>query len=531
MSSLDPALKAGFASETASVNGTTIHYVRGGSGPALLLLHGFPQDWYEWRKVMPRLSQRFTVVAVDLRGVGGSAAADAGYAAADLARDVHLLAEKLELGPAHVVGHDVGGWVAYAFARRFPQDTRTVAILETPVPGIEPWLNLNVDVPLWHGAFHMVPGLPEALVADRQAVYFRYFFDVGTKGDGVISDADVAHYADAYGDPARLRSAFEIYRAVPANMGFNAGQTGPIDVPLLLAGGEHVFGPVLESLAANLRASYGWADVEVRVVAGGQHYLVEEQPDEVAGLIESHAAKGEPKPAATSDSRQQGLAPAGIVGGMHQVVDLKVLYFGTPVVLISTRNADGTANLAPMSSAWWLDDQCMLGMNTGSQTTRNLVRERECVLNLPSAELVEAVDRLALLTGAAELTPHKAEKGYRCEPDKFGAAGLTALSSDLVAAPRAAECPIQLECELVSAVPFGIGTGATAHTVRVLRAHVEEQLIVPGTGHVSPLGWQPLIMKFCEFFGDGTQLQPSRLARAWDIPAPASFSREDVLCR
>jgi flavin reductase (DIM6/NTAB) family NADH-FMN oxidoreductase RutF len=103
---------------------------------------------------------------------------------------------------------------------------------------------------------------------------------------------------------------------------------------------------------------------------------------------------------------------------MHRNVDLKVLYFGTPVVLISTRNPDGTANLAPMSSAWWLGDQCMLGMNTGSQTTRNLLRERECVLNLPSPDLADAVDRLALLTGAPELTPHKIEKGYRYEPDK-----------------------------------------------------------------------------------------------------------------
>ena len=115
--------------------------------------------------------------------------------------------------------------------------------------------------------------------------------------------------------------------------------------------------------------------------------------------------------AAVSDSRQHGTLPPGIVDDMHQVVDLKVLYFGTPVVLISTRNPDGTANLAPMSSAWWLGDQAMLGMNTGSQTTRNLMRERECVLNLPSAELAGAVDRLALLTGSAELTHAQDREG------------------------------------------------------------------------------------------------------------------------
>ena len=274
---------------TVDVNGTTIHYVREGQGPALVLLHGFPQDWYEWRRVIPRLARRFTVIAVDLRGVGGSVPTAAGYAAADLAEDVHQLIGRLGLGPVHLAAHDVGGWVAYAYARRFPDATRTVTIIEGPIPGIEPWLDLGVDVPLWHGEFHMIPGLPEALVADRQAIYFRYFFEVGTSDHGVISEADVQHYADAYGDPDRLRSAFEIYRAIPANMAFNAGQTGPIDIPLLLVGGEHVFGPILARLAANLRASYGWSDVGVEVLTGGRHYLVEERPDEVAGLIERHA--------------------------------------------------------------------------------------------------------------------------------------------------------------------------------------------------------------------------------------------------
>jgi flavin reductase (DIM6/NTAB) family NADH-FMN oxidoreductase RutF len=213
-----------------------------------------------------------------------------------------------------------------------------------------------------------------------------------------------------------------------------------------------------------------------------------------------------------------------MLGAMHQDVDLKVLYFGTPVVLIGTRNADGTGNLAPMSSAWWLGDQCMLGMNSGSQTTGNLLRERECTLNLPPADLVAAVDRLALLTGSQALTPHKVEKGYRYEPDKFGAAGLTPQAADLVAAPLVAECPIQLECELLLAVPFDSDQSATAHNVRVVRAHVDEQLLVPGTGHIDPQRWDPLIMKFCEFFGGGVQVQPSRLARAWQIPQTASAS-------
>lgn len=203
---------------------------------------------------------------------------------------------------------------------------------------------------------------------------------------------------------------------------------------------------------------------------------------------------------------------------MHETIDLKVQYFGTPVVLISTRNPDGTANLAPMSSAWWLNGHCVLGMNTGAQTTRNMLRERQCVLNLPSSDLADTVDRLALLTGSPELTPHKIEKNYRYEPDKFGTAGLTPVAADLVDAPLVAECPVQLECELVTSLQVDPGDRTTALNVRVLRAHVDSELIVPGTRHIDPVKWDPLIMKFCEFFAGGAPVRSSRLARAWQIP-------------
>ena len=163
-----PQSDGDFVSGTATANGTRIHYVRGGSGPALVLLHGFPQDWFEWRRLMPRLAQSFAVIAVDLRGVGGSAAPTDGYAAADLAEDVHQLLGSLGVDRAHIVGHDIGGWVAYAFTRLHPQSTSTLLIMETPIPGIEPFQHLNIDVPLWHGEFHMIPDLPEALVAGRQ---------------------------------------------------------------------------------------------------------------------------------------------------------------------------------------------------------------------------------------------------------------------------------------------------------------------------------------------------------------------------
>lgn len=281
----------GFESQTVDVGEVSLHLVRGGAGPGLLLIHGFPQDWYEWRGVMDRLARTSTVVAVDLRGVGGSDAPRDGYDAATMAGDLHRLVEQLSIGPVDVVGHDIGGWVAYAYGRLHPTAARSVTIIETLIPGVEPFATADLDVPLWHGQFHMVPGLPEALVADRQETYFRYFFDIGTRADGVITAEDVRHYAAAYGDAAHLRAAFEVYRAIPTNVTFNDALRDPIAVPLLLAGGEHVFGPVLEDVAANLRSNFGWSDVSVHVVPDGQHYLVEERPDDIAALIERHTGR------------------------------------------------------------------------------------------------------------------------------------------------------------------------------------------------------------------------------------------------
>ncbi|MFE6050553.1 flavin reductase family protein [Kitasatospora sp. NPDC056446] len=204
---------------------------------------------------------------------------------------------------------------------------------------------------------------------------------------------------------------------------------------------------------------------------------------------------------------------------MHKVTDLKVLYFGTPVVLIGSRNEDGSANLAPMSSAWWLGQSCVLGLGNGSQTAVNLRREGECVLNLPSSAQVDAVDALALLTANPHVSELRRGQGYRHERGKFAAAGMTELPGELVRAPRAAECPVQLECRVVAATPLAGNERCTAFEVSVVRAHVEEGLIVPGTDHyVDPVGWDPLIMKFCEFFGGGQRLSPSRLAEGWRMP-------------
>ncbi len=209
---------------------------------------------------------------------------------------------------------------------------------------------------------------------------------------------------------------------------------------------------------------------------------------------------------------------------MHKAIDLKVLYFGTPVVLITSLNPNGTPNIAPMSSAWWLGQTAMLGLATTSQTAQNLLREKECVLNLAPSTLVDAVDRLAMTTGTPEVPQYKADMGYRYEPDKFGTARLTALPSELVRAPRIAECPIQLECEIIDSHPFG-GMNAVGIQAAVRKAHIEENLIIPGTHYIDPVGWDPLIMKFCEFFGGAQNVYPSRLAEGWRMPHARSVGR------
>lgn len=190
-----------------------------------------------------------------------------------------------------------------------------------------------------------------------------------------------------------------------------------------------------------------------------------------------------------------------------------ILYFGTPVVLISTLNEDGTANLAPMSSAWWLNQSSLLGMSTKSQTVQNLLRERQCVLNLPSANLVEAVDKLALLTGKNPVPENKKEMGYRYEPNKFETAGLTPIPSHSVNSPRVKECPVHLEATVEQVHSIAEPSSLVAIEVKIVSCHIEEDLLMGGEkNYINPEKWNPLIMNFCEFFGLSPKLHPSKLA-------------------
>jgi flavin reductase (DIM6/NTAB) family NADH-FMN oxidoreductase RutF len=203
---------------------------------------------------------------------------------------------------------------------------------------------------------------------------------------------------------------------------------------------------------------------------------------------------------------------------MHVRSEPGILYFGTPVVLISTVNEDGSYNLAPMSSAFWLGWRCMLGLATVSKTPQNLMRTGECVLNLPSADMVEAVNRLARTTGSDPVPEVKVRRGYRFERSKFGISGLRPVASETVAAPRVMECPVQLEAKLEAT------HGLAEHDekargrsfimeVRIQRVHLEECILMRGErDRVDPDKWRPLIMSFQQFYGLGPQLHESTLA-------------------
>lgn len=197
----------------------------------------------------------------------------------------------------------------------------------------------------------------------------------------------------------------------------------------------------------------------------------------------------------------------------HVVTNPAILYFGTPVVLVSTRNADGTANLATFSSAFWLGDRAVLGVSHGSQTYANLRRTGQAVIALPSSDQADVVNRLALTTGNPNPAAYKLARGYAKVADKFGRAGLTPVPAQLVDAPVPAETPIALEAEVVAFHSEPGTDGAPVTELRVVRVHAHPELLPPGRpNRIDPDRWRPLIMSFQQLYGLTPRVAPSRLA-------------------
>ncbi|WP_405790293.1 alpha/beta hydrolase [Streptomyces sp. NBC_00029] len=280
---LAASLDGGFTSHHAEVNGTRLHYVEGGSGAPLVLLGGWPQTWWQWNKMLPALARRYRVIAVDLRGMGGSAKPDTGYDKKTMAADVHALLVHLGLERAHVVGHDIGAMIAYAFAANHPEATDRIALLDVSHPD-GAWAQMPLlprpGLPhLWWFAFNQVQGLPEQLLAGRYHFLLDWLFGAASADPASIDARSRAVYARAYDSPDAIRAGNAWYRSFAQDIADLAGYA-PVTVPLLALGGEY-------SNYEQLREAVPPLGTDTRVVRvdGSGHYLPEERPEVVTAEL------------------------------------------------------------------------------------------------------------------------------------------------------------------------------------------------------------------------------------------------------
>lgn len=261
----------GFEHRTAQMGATRLHYVVGGQGPPVVLLHGFPETWYAWRGVAPRLAARHTVLAPDLRGVGCSSLEPAGYDKETMAADVHRLVTGLGFERVALVGHDVGGWVAFAYARSYPDQVSHLVLSGVVLPGF----GLQRLGPP-HLASFMQPGLVERRVAGREREFFARF--VG--GPETVGRAAFDRYVAAYSRPGRLSAALGLYRALRQDAADNRrGLAAPLPMPTMALGGGDGVSRTAESLRQVAR------DVQVRSVPGAGHYVPEQDPAAFAAAV------------------------------------------------------------------------------------------------------------------------------------------------------------------------------------------------------------------------------------------------------
>jgi len=279
-------LPAGVESERASVDGIELHYLRAGSGPPVLLLHGYTQTSRMWLPLMQQLSARHTVIAPDLRGAGGSAKPDSGYEKTQLAKDVHGLMQQLGQSNAAVVGHDIGLMVAYAYAAQYPGDVQRVTLMDAFLPGIGNWKDVWLLRDLWH--FHFTGETPLKLVAGRERIYFEHFWnDFAADPHHSLSEADREFYSASYAQPGGMAAGFNYFKSFEADArDFAKLAREKLPMPMLVLTGQRASGTFLID-QARLVAK----DVDGRVIEGSGHWLMEEAPDQVMPQIVSFVDK------------------------------------------------------------------------------------------------------------------------------------------------------------------------------------------------------------------------------------------------
>ncbi|WP_420212589.1 alpha/beta fold hydrolase [Burkholderia aenigmatica] len=267
------------------VNGLRIHTKVAGAGRAVVLLHGWPQTSYAWRKLVPLLAPHCKVIAPDLRGFGHSSKPATGYDKKTVAGDIAALLHALQIDQACIVGHDMGGQVGYAFAALYPQLTEQFVFIESGLPGFGQEKAMNVATGgSWHFGFNMAGDISEELVRGREALFVRHFVrrdTVGTVDPESITEADIDVYATALTQPGALRASFSYYRTLLVDLDDNKtlGEK-KLEMPVLAIGCEFGYGEgskaTMEKVASNVRGV---------VLRASGHYPAEEQPEQLASAL------------------------------------------------------------------------------------------------------------------------------------------------------------------------------------------------------------------------------------------------------
>jgi pimeloyl-ACP methyl ester carboxylesterase len=263
--------------------GLRLHFVKAGEGRrTVVLLHGFPQTWRQWRHVIPPLvTAGFRVVAPDYRGAGHSWRPPGGYDKRSMAEDVHrLLRQYLHIeGPVALVGHDIGLMIAYAYAQTHREEVSHLVVVDAPLPGTAVFDRIRVDPRVWHFAFHGARDVAEMLVAGRERQYLQAFFNARCFDPSAISETDLDVYASAYAAPGAMRAGFELYRAFEQDAADNreaVRRNGKLNMPVLAVGGAiSTSGPLMEEMMREVAET-----VTGLRVPGTAHWIVEENPEE-----------------------------------------------------------------------------------------------------------------------------------------------------------------------------------------------------------------------------------------------------------
>ena len=275
-----------FTHHRTVVRNSELHYVEGGRGEPVLLVPGWPQSWYAWRLVMPALADSYRVIAIDPPGLGDSEKPKGGYDTANIALYIDAFLDALKIASVHFVGHDIGAWIGYAYAARYPNKVRRLALIDAAIPGIAP-ADAYAPTPerinkTWHFYFNALPELPEALVAGRERMYLSWLFSARSTNKTAIDEAATDEYTRVYSEHGAMHSGFEYYRAIFDSIAQNRETaTKKLPMPVLAIGGAQWLGPLMqrmvEPVAENLRTE---------VISGSGHFVPEEAPDTVIRLLQ-----------------------------------------------------------------------------------------------------------------------------------------------------------------------------------------------------------------------------------------------------